>query len=157
MLSRSPFVSIASESLSRATNTNRERDKRAPIKQCFVQFEIAIHPFLKCMNMVSIVYIPIQNLTPGACLSYPLPFFFLYVKLLRSGYISGMCLIISTHRGLISYFVEGNMTVSWLRKFTFTKGGRTKVLSSMLNALIIFVRKTTLAEPTQYRMAVKDT
>ena len=32
-----------------------------------------------------------------------------------------------------------------------------KVLCSMLNALNIFVRKTTLAEPTQYRMAVKDT
>lgn len=31
MSSRSPFVSIVSESLSRATNTNRERDKRAHI------------------------------------------------------------------------------------------------------------------------------
>ena len=42
----------------------------------------------------------------------PPPLFFLYVKLLRSGHISGMCFIISTHGGLISYFVEGNMTVS---------------------------------------------
>lgn len=104
-------------------------------------------------------YIPIKELYTR-CLAQlpPPPFFPLYLKLSGSGHISGMCLIISTHRGLISYFVEGNMTVSWLKKFTFTKGGgRTKDQCSVIIALNIFVRKTMLAEPTQYRMAVKDT